>query len=50
MLFRLWGQSSIGPSAVDDQSNNLMSDAVRPGPFKKLCAAESGLELGVPLK
>ena len=37
-VFRLGGHVPIGPSGVDDQSNDRISRAISPGPDKKLAA------------
>ncbi len=36
MALRLWGHRSIEPSAVDDQSNDRMTEAISPGLSRKV--------------
>jgi hypothetical protein len=45
IVFRLCGQSSMGPTRVDDQSNAAMSGGNSPGQFRKAGVADLGLSL-----
>ena len=45
MALRLWGHRSIEPSAVDDQSNDRMTEAISPGLSRKVAENETDAAL-----